>query len=87
MTKLQAETSIEFLKNIWSDCEFDNGTLRYAVESLEMQIPKKPIDVITSDNEYIRTVCGNCEHIFGINKNYDYCPYCGNRIDWEEVER
>lgn len=60
--------------------------VRMAIKALDKQIPKKPIEVITSDNKFERDVCGNCEHIYGVYQYYDFCPYCGNRIDWSEVE-
>ena len=47
------------------------------VESLEKQIPKKPIVVSKGEEEY--SGCPVCnEFVFD-----DYCQCCGQAIDWE----
>lgn len=77
MTKEQAETSIKFLESMWSDCEFDRGALRYAIEALEKQIP-------IPKHKYMgfRCICGK-----EVAKNQDYCEYCGQKLlPWKEVE-
>lgn len=64
-----------------------------AIEALERQIPQKVEQlrsrIYDSDNEtcgfIITTYCGNCkEHLKGhiVFYKYDYCPHCGQRIDW-----
>lgn len=61
-----------------------------AIEALEKQIPKKPN--ITIHNGY----CGNCGCAWGYDRlsteercgytYFQYCPACGQRIDWSEEE-
>lgn len=28
--------------------------------------------------------CGNCDYF--LNEDYMYCPCCGEKLDWREVE-
>jgi hypothetical protein len=52
-----------------------------AIEALEKQIPKKPLDVVTDDNEFICMICPSCEQI-AVEFNDKYCSRCGQAIDW-----
>ena len=55
-------------------------------EAIEKQIPKKPISVSTSDNEWIGFLCPVCQKVeFGFNQPR-FCEGCGQAIDWSEVE-
>ena len=56
-----------------------------AIESMEKQIPKKPIAIITDDNEYICSICPSCEQV-SVEFDDKYCRKCGQKIsfDWEE---
>ena len=59
-------------------------TLELALESLEKQVPKKP-NVKELPDAFGRlywNVCGACDE--EIESDYDYCPDCGQRIDWED---
>ena len=53
-----------------------------AIEALEKQIPKKVIPF--ENNPYLDACpcCGRIKSIYGDR----YCSYCGQRIDWSEVE-
>ena len=62
-----------------------------AIEALEKQIPKKPY--LSGDGYwngqlvYDTWTCPNCSKSYEVDyDNYDYCPECGQRIDWSEVE-
>lgn len=37
------------------------------------------------NDKYPRYVCTVCNHLFN-NKNYNYCPYCGAKMDGERKE-
>ena len=60
-----------------------------AIEALEKQIPKKPVDV-----HYPWAICASCggsiclkyiqEHIH--NEENTYCEHCGQALDWSEQE-
>ncbi len=52
--------------------------LDIAVEALEKQLPKKPIE---KGIHFVYYKCPNCNRILPIDKNY--CD-CGQRLDWPE---
>lgn len=69
--------------------------LDMAIEALEKQIPKKPyIQQIEVDYyEHDCYECPNCDSFLGYvseckEEHYqnNYCPECGQKIDWSEVE-
>ena len=49
-----------------------------AIEALEKQLPKKPIE---KGIHFVYYKCPNCNRILPIDKNY--CD-CGQRLDWPE---
>lgn len=54
------------------------------LEALEKQIPKKPkVSHLGFD---ICPMCKSHEVRSTYGSRQDYCPYCGQRIDWSEVE-
>lgn len=56
-----------------------------AIEALERQIPKKPT-LEYSDNVSKKVFGGVCECSTTLSMNYKYCPRCGQKIEWSEVE-
>ena len=52
-----------------------------AVQSLEKQIPKKPLPVITHYNEFICAICPSCQKI-AVEVDDNYCRCCGQKLDW-----
>ena len=61
--------------------------LEVVVEALEKQIAKKPrIIRITDDTEYMK--CSQCKLATGLYSDMkpDYCPNCGQKIDWSEYD-
>lgn len=68
-----------------------NFTFRSVIEAREKQIPKNPY--IWGDGYYNGELildmydCPNCEKSYEIEcDKYEYCPNCGQKIDWSEVE-
>lgn len=62
-----------------------------ACEALERQIPKNPY--LSGDGYWNGQLvydiwnCPNCGKSYEVDcDNYDYCPECGQRIDWELEE-
>lgn len=60
---------------------------KIAIEALEKQIPKKP--TFEGDGYwngklvYDTWICPNCEKDYEVEYDeYDYCPNCGQAIDW-----
>lgn len=65
----------------------DDGIMEITRECFEMliekQIPKKPfITKFGNGAEIIN--CGKCYMCSHITRTVDYCPNCGQRIDWGE---
>lgn len=51
-----------------------------AIEALEKQIPKK-------FSEFDSVWCPNCgKNVFDLSNDcsFNYCPYCGQALDWSE---
>lgn len=61
-----------------------------AISALEKQIPKKPTydgDGYAPDGTFIwdEWICPNYGSAYEVDyDDYDYCPKCGQRIDWSE---
>ena len=72
------------------DCELTIGmTLKEAVEK---QVAKKPSfegDGYDPDGNlvYDTWICPCCEKHYEVDyEEYDYCPSCGQRIDWSDQD-
>lgn len=83
----------EAIKDIKENIQPSVGgkSLDMAIAAMEKQIPKKP----TYEGDgywygqlvYDTWVCPNCGKGYEVDyDNYDYCPECGQKIDWSEVE-
>ena len=61
-----------------------------AIEALEKQLPKKPNfegDGYAPDGTFVYDTweCPNCGECYEVDyDDYDYCPKCGQKIDWSE---
>ena len=63
--------------------------LDMAIEALKRQTPQKPN--LEGDGYadgvlvYDTWICPNCEKRYEVDYDeYDYCPHCGQAIDWSE---
>lgn len=79
---LKGNTNVEYVENGDTGCDL-------AIEALEKQIPKKPvenynwIDFDAYEKMFnAQWFCKSCD--IAINENYEYCPHCGQKIDWED---
>ena len=67
----------------------DDQDIDLIASIVEKEIPKKP-DFVSDGHAYGYPVydtwiCPSCGTIYDIySSDYDYCPNCGHRIDWEE---
>ena len=61
---------------------FDAEPFDMAVEALEKQVPMKPLPQEMDINGRAITPCGFCGEELPHNSLYDFCPYCGQAIDW-----
>lgn len=63
------------------------GTVEECREAVEKQRARKPI---LDDIEHQQYYCPKCEDMISQKgKNYckpDFCPWCGQAIDWSEEE-
>lgn len=64
--------------------------LEIAKQALEKQIPKKPRSVTDPFFGDTTIVCPTCENAnlanpFNRSMVYDYCPNCGQALDWSET--
>lgn len=92
MTNEQAIDELMNFYRVALECtdEKAENALRIAIESIEKQIPKKPLDVyIIREYGCVETyTCPSCsyKHKKGsaATCGYDYCTECGQRIDWSE---
>lgn len=57
--------------------------LEKAKQSLEKQMPKKPVKS-KQDNHFH---CPNCNASRYINILVKYCPFCGRALDWSDGQK
>lgn len=95
MTSDEAREAIEVLEVAEAEVEW-NYPLDYAInidlaiEALKKEVSKKPyLQQDEQGNDCLE--CPNCDSFIGYSydckdEHYqiNYCPYCGQRIDWEE---
>ena len=66
--------------------------LKMAIKALEKQIPKKPTyegDGYAPDGTFIwgEWICPCCGRRYEVDyDDYDYCPDCGQKLDWSNEE-
>lgn len=63
------------------------NALRTAVKALKRRLSVHPIKEKVSmagREEYCKYVCPKCKKVLRPSVRGDYCPHCGQRIDWEE---
>lgn len=77
MTAKDAAWIIEFSSDvIWNDASDETReAIIMALKSLEKQIPMK----IEDEGEI---TCGSCGAVLSGDDWFDYCPWCGQAIDW-----
>ena len=95
MTMKEAIEYIEALKNSDEILDFYYAeefikAFEIAIRALEKQIVKKPIInyINTSEDateiEYTCSVCGT--NFVELTPCKEWCPYCGNKINWSDEE-
>lgn len=77
----------ELDSHIFTDSEW--FAFNVAIESLEKRIPQKPIregdGCWNGELVYDTWICPSCGESYEIEYDrYDYCPVCGQAIDWSE---
>lgn len=76
------ESSLSYDKDMISDyLERHDMVLCIAMEAFQKQVPVKPV----YDHRYAEMGCAFCGNsVGGWEESPDYCPQCGQAIDWEE---
>lgn len=72
----------------------DDKRLEWLQAAIEKGDPKKPtLETFWDRNsdlgdkpDYDTWVCPRCNCYHEIDNRYAYCPYCGQRIDWEGIK-
>ena len=83
------EQVVERLKEVSYE-RFGNDGMGIAIQALEKQIPKKPTyegDGYAPDGTFVwdEWLCPCCGERYEVDyDDYDYCPNCGQKIDWSD---
>ena len=80
------EEAIEQLNSI-AIYHFDKYTtyaIDLAIEALDKQILKKPIEKYTDYDGTEAGLCPFCNE--GVDEKMNFCSYCGQAIDWSDDE-
>lgn len=60
--------------------------INMAIAALEKQIPKKILNGKINGHLECGYHCPNCEEYYDKKIGFEYCPICGQRIDWSDEE-
>lgn len=89
MTEIEAIKRIKECKNTpnFQPYTYMNEALNMAIKALEKQLPQYPIYEADGYTDgvlvYDTWICPCCGHHYEVDyDDYDYCPNCGQRIDW-----
>lgn len=69
-----------------------NDDIEVLQELVDKAVPKKPFyeaDGYDENGEliYDTCICPNCNHYYEVDyDDYDYCPNCGQAIDWSDED-
>lgn len=78
-----AETNDEFIFTTVSDWWFSQTqykiSKKHLIDALTKQRPVKPCIAREDDEFYWK--CGTC---FKSMRGFDYCPHCGQKVDWDD---
>ena len=61
--------------------------LEYVIKRIGKRIPKKPdVSAYNEDGSLLMYKCPSCASPYDVDYDgqYDYCPKCGQAIDWSE---
>lgn len=68
------------------DTEEDYEFMKQAIEKQKPKKPKGETDPMFGDITTVCPTCGNANLVnpFVRSRVYDYCPNCGQKLDWSE---
>lgn len=74
------------LRRVISECRMGledvEDDIRIVGDCVEKQIPLQPFKTTNWLAKLDLFECYNCDHV--LDKTYNYCPHCGQRIEWDE---
>lgn len=65
-------------------CNADETINTISIYSMKKQIPMKPKVINKPIREKFHWFCGACGAFERTSARSNYCPYCGQRVDWSE---
>ena len=81
---MKPEEAIKYLRDpIGKSLEQHDKAVKMAIEALEKQVPKKPIEGATF--KHIGK-CPDCRQTISTRSAFRNCQYCGQKIDWGNEE-
>ena len=91
MTEIEASTILKAEIVHHPECSIFAEALGMAIQALEKQISKKPTyegdGYADGHLVYDTWICPCCEKRYEVDyDNYDYCPNCGQKLDWSDEE-
>lgn len=91
MTEIEASTILKAEIVHHPECSIFAEALGMAIQALEKQISKKPKyegdGYADGHLVYDTWICPCCEKSYEVDyDNYDYCPNCGQKLDWSETD-
>ena len=83
----KAIKSLENIKEYWTYKPTEAKAAELAIQALEKQMPKKPIENGLLPNNRYKYLCPTCNRLYW-DKEFlsDYCSSCGQRFDLELEE-
>lgn len=90
---MKPEEVLKYLKGFIDNEEpqigaYNTEVLKKAIDALEYRIPKKPHkvhDMYENGHPYYVYVCDECGNVIDEYED-DFCPNCGQAIDWDEID-
>ena len=78
------EEAIKLLNSmaIYHFDKYTANAIDTAINALEKQIPKKPIEKFAFSDDIGAGLCPFCNE--GVNEEMNFCSYCGQALDWKE---
>lgn len=88
MTPQEIDRIEKAIRHIEWNLDVDPWAAKIAVEAMRKQIPMKLIaegdGYADGEMVYDSFYCPSCDHRMEEDEVADYCPECGQAIDWEE---
>lgn len=86
-----ANSLFEYMNSIYDDAEIFYSAVKVSMDALKKQIPMKPDEHPEQVQKHMNLgvkapFCPKCGNDLLDEKNdcYDFCPHCGQAIDWGE---